>query len=191
LKIKSIILVVHAISLPLTLTLVYVWPFRHVVFYAKAHLVPFYREDKGAYCGEASIQMLMSFYGVSPPVQDALAEEAGFYGNVTPWTGMTGPFAERGFQVSLTTIENYSDVSMAHLQLAETVAEHPVIVSIELRNETSHYIVVFQCDQNGIAYNDPMIGPSCYLSSETFCNLWFSGNPSSPMGPSCLMLTVG
>lgn len=99
---------------------------------------------------------------------------------------MTAPFAERGFQVSLTTVENYSDVSMAYLQLAES----SVIVSIELRNETRHYIVVVECDQNGIAYNDPTIGSGCYLSSETFCDRWFSGNPSDLMQSSCLMLSV-
>lgn len=138
--------------------------------------VPYYKQDKEYYCGEACIQMVLAFYNVSPPEQYELAQETGFSGNETPCSGMAIPFRKRGFDVTTTNNTNYTG---AYSQLIDVVASKPVIVLITWEDGVGHYIVVVQCDKRGITYRDPKYGRIRYRTYDAFKLLWYDNCKAS------------
>jgi hypothetical protein len=64
-------------------------------------------------------------------------------------------------------------MSALHDQLA---AKHPVILLIEDRPRTYHYIVAIGLDASGIIVHDPAWGPSRHLAEDAFLHAWSAAN---------------
>lgn len=119
-----------------------------------------------AYCGPASLKMVLSYYGLEKS-ELALARLAGTRRrHGTPAAGLVKAAKTLGFDAS---IEDEAEIKDIRAYLRKKV---PVIVNW-FSNDEGHYSVVIGMDRKYIRLMDPEIGGLRTISLKDFNRIWF------------------
>jgi hypothetical protein len=158
--------------------------------YSQTHKIPdFWDEEKGycfisqetnVSCVEASIQMILKSYNVTPlPSQEEIATEMQTdLNHTTQWDLTHIPFDRQNFTEYINeSLSQDADQALAFLK-GNVSMNFPVIVDTwydqaykDGRNMT-HARVVTGYNESGIFYHDPVDGPNLYMGSVKFAGLW-------------------
>jgi hypothetical protein len=158
--------------------------------YPQTHKIPdFWDEEKGycfisqetdVSCVEASIQMVLKSYNVTPlPTQEEIATEMQTdLNHTTQWNLTYIPFDRQNFTEYINeSLSQDADQALAFLK-GNVSMNFPVIVDTwydqankDSRNMT-HARVVTGYNETGIFYHDPIDGPDLYMGNVKFAGLW-------------------
>lgn len=158
--------------------------------YPQTHKIPnFWDSEKGycfisqetnVSCVEASIQMVLKSYNVTPlPTQEGIATEMQTDLNHTSQWDLTYiPFDRQNFTEYINeSLSQDADQALAFLK-GNVSMNFPVIVDTwydqaykDSRNMT-HARVVTGYNETGIFYHDPIDGPNRYMGNVKFAGLW-------------------
>jgi hypothetical protein len=158
--------------------------------YPQTHKIPdFWDEEKGycfisqetnVSCVEASIQMVLKSYNVTPmPTQEEIATEMQTdLNHTTQWDLTYIPFDRQNFTEYINeSLSQDADQALAFLR-GNISMNFPVIVDTwydqaykDSRNMT-HARVVTGYNETGIFYHDPIDGPDLYMGNVKFAGLW-------------------
>jgi hypothetical protein len=140
----------------------------------------FASQESNVSCVEASIQMVLESYNVTPlPTQEDIATEMQTDPNhTTEWDFTYIPFDRRNFTEYINqSLSQDADQALAYLK-GNVSMSFPVIVDTwydqahkDSRNMT-HARVVTGYNETGIFYHDPIDGPNRYMGNVKFAELW-------------------
>lgn len=119
--------------------------------------VPFVSQ-KEFYCSEASVAMVMQYYGFSHATQESVHENIGTY-----------------FEEMLYPLRNYLNCDIKPLQVNDLKSEidenDPVIIRLQLGNYR-HTVVLVGYEENFFYVHDPGVGKYQKMTVETLLKYW-------------------
>lgn len=158
--------------------------------YPQTHKIPdFWDEEKGycfisqetnVSCVEASIQMVLKSYNVTPlPTQEEIATEMQTdLNHTTQWNLIYIPFDRQNFTEYINeSLSQDADQALAFLK-GNVSMNFPIIVdtwydqAYKDNQNMTHARVVTGYNETGIFYHDPIDGPDLYMGNVKFAGLW-------------------